>query len=202
MKVFKRFRGVESDDDPEVIEATNEWKKTRKQYAALAAAMAHAVRPLMDCAERWQGVGDTLDSLQMGQAVNMVSLIQSVSETEKRTSQSLARYASLLESKLIPPILHAFDESKSSFEEEKKAYKQAKKDLKSKFDKGAEEEEVHMMEETVSDCAKKLTKAIRESLKSAGKVLMQSLYTAYRAHRMYHQLALEAHEQEFTFVLR
>jgi hypothetical protein len=202
MKVFKRFRGTEPEDDPEVVEATNEWKKARKQYAALAAALAHANRPLMESAERWQAVGNNLDSMQMGQAANVVSLIQSVSETEKRSAQSLFRYASLLESKLVAPILHAFDESKASFEVEKSAYKQAKKDLKSKVDKGAEEEEIHLMEQTVSDCAKKLTRAIRESLRSASKVLMQSLYTSFRACRMYHQLALEAHEQELSFVLR
>ena len=203
MKVFKRFTSsADSDDDPAVVAATNQWKKTRKQYAALADAMAHAARPLMEAAEKWENISVMLENCQMGQPANMLSLLQSSSEAEKRSAQSLLRYASLLETKIIPPIMHAFDESKSTFEEQKQAYKQAKKDLKSKLDKGAEEEDIRLLEETVSNCAKQLTKAIQDSLTSAGRILMQSLYTAFRAHLLCHQLSVDAYQQELSYVLR
>jgi hypothetical protein len=202
MKVFRRFRATESTDDPEVVEATNAWKKARKDYAALAAAMLHAARPLMESAERCLNVSELLESFQMGQSPSMISILQSTAEAEKRTAHSLARYVSLLESNLIPPILHAFDESKANFDAEKQAYKQSRKDLKAKMDKGGEEEDIRLLEETVSSCAKQLTKAIHASLKTAGAKLMQSLYTAFRAHRIHHQISFEAHEQELGFVLR
>jgi hypothetical protein len=202
MKVFRRFRATESTDDPEVVEATTAWKKARKEYAALAAAMLHAARPMMESAERCLHVTELLESFQMGQPPSMISILQSTSESEKRTAHSLARYVSLLESNLIPPILHAFDESKSSFDAEKQAYKQARKDLKAKLDKGGEEEDIRLLEETVSSCAKQLTKAIHASIKAAGLILMQNLYTAFRAHRIHHQISLEAYEQELGYVLR
>ena len=202
MKVFRRFRTTDTNDDPEVVEATNAWKKARKEYAALASAMLHAARPLMESAERCLNFSELLEGFQMGQSPSMISILQSTAESEKRTAHSLARYVTLLETNLIPPILHAFDESKSSFEAEKQAYKQARKDLKAKMDKGGEEEDIRLLEETVSSYAKLLTKAIHAALKSAGLVLMQSLYTAFRAHRIHHQISFDAHEQELGYVLR